>query len=94
MQLSSKYVRFPRSYEHSPGPVLRKPGMQARERCQERRLKDDTAASEAPVVAPPSYEEPVVTRIELWRSYRTYPLDVMHNVPHRSLSVYYNVVSK
>jgi hypothetical protein len=32
---------------------------------------DNAAASEDPVVAPPSYHEPVVTRRELWSYYRT-----------------------
>lgn len=39
--------------------------------------KDDTAASEVPGVARPSYHEPVVTRRELWSYYRTCPLDVI-----------------
>jgi hypothetical protein len=54
--------------------------------------KDDPAASgsEIPVVAPPSYDEPVVTRRELWSYYRTFPLDVICDVPHILLSVYYN----
>lgn len=52
--------------------------------------KDDPATSELPVVAPPSYDEPVVTRRELWSYYRTCPLDVVCDVPHILLSVYYN----
>ncbi|KAI9467369.1 MFS general substrate transporter [Lactarius psammicola] len=34
--------------------------------------KDDAATSEVPVVAPPSYDEPVVTRKELWSYYLYY----------------------
>lgn len=47
--------------------------------------KDDAAASEVPVVAPPSYDEPVVTRRELWSYYRTCPLDVILDVSHMML---------
>ena len=46
--------------------------------------KNDVAVSEVPIVAPPSYDEPVVTRRELWSYYRTCPLDVIRDVPHRS----------
>ncbi|KAH9002488.1 MFS general substrate transporter [Lactarius hatsudake] len=35
-------------------------------------LKDDAAVSEVPVLAPPSYDEPVVTRRELWSYYLYY----------------------
>ena len=54
--------------------------------------KHDAAVSEVPIVAPPSYHEPVVTRKELWSYYRTRPLDYYPrcDVLHSSLSVYYN----
>ncbi|KAH9018899.1 MFS general substrate transporter [Lactarius pseudohatsudake] len=35
-------------------------------------MRDDAAASEAPIVPPPSYDEPVVTRRELWSYYLYY----------------------
>lgn len=35
-------------------------------------MKDDAAASEVPVLPPPSYDEPVVTRRELWSYYLYY----------------------
>ncbi|KAH9062325.1 MFS general substrate transporter [Lactarius vividus] len=35
-------------------------------------MKDNSVASEVPVVAPPSYNEPVVTRRELWSYYLYY----------------------
>jgi hypothetical protein len=37
----------------------------------------NAAACEDPVVAPPSYHEPVVTRRELWSYYRTSRLDII-----------------
>ena len=54
--------------------------------------KDDTAASEVPVVAPPSYHDPVVTRRELWSYYRACPLDTIPDAMSLTgcYSVYYN----
>jgi hypothetical protein len=51
--------------------------------------KDDAAVSEVPVVAPPSYHEPVVTRRELWSYYCAFHLDYYTrcDVPHIIISV-------
>jgi hypothetical protein len=51
--------------------------------------KDDAAVSEVPVVAPPSYHEPVVTRRELWSYYCAFHLDyhTRCDVPHIIISV-------
>jgi len=42
---------------------------------------DDAAASDVPVVAPPNYDEPVVTRRELWSYYRTCRVNVILRHP-------------